>query len=271
MTARGTAREELEATTTPTTSSSTTTHDDNSNSSTTTGSDRSSPTIVSLVVHTPDTPAPQTLRFECNWDVGIGGSVWTSGQVLTGHLQQYADKYRPLFAGKCVLELGSGTGFVGLMAAVCFAPACVLLTDLATHVASLEHNVALNAALLPPRTRVRVAELSWGSTAQENALLASLGDNGEGTVDVIVGTDVAYLRELYEPLLHSLRRLAGKQTLVLLGLNRADTGMAFFTRLEQDGFEYYKIPDEQLHRDYHGKDFGLFEIRRGDSGRRSLR
>ncbi|TYZ67822.1 hypothetical protein PybrP1_011072 [[Pythium] brassicae (nom. inval.)] len=229
----------------------------------------STPTIISLVVHAPDAPAPQTLRFACDWDVGIGGSVWTSGQVLAGHLQQHADKYRPLFAGKCVLELGSGTGFVGLMTAVCFAPARVLLTDLATHVASLERNVALNAALLPPSTRVRVAELSWGSAEQEDALLASLGDGADtvDTVDVIIGTDVAYLHELYEPLLHSLRRLAGEQTLVLLGLNRADTDTAFFTRLEQDGFEYYKVPDEQLHRDYHGKDFGLFEIRRGGDGR----
>lgn len=223
--------------------------------------DDDAPSVISLLVQAADSPAvTRELRFLCDWDVGIGGSVWTSGEVLTGHLQQQMARYRELFDGKCVVELGSGTGFVGLMTAACFAPACVVLTDLATHVASLERNVALNASVLRPGVDVRVAELSWGSADHERALLKSLDEPMQ--VDVILGTDVAYLRELYEPLLHTLHHLANEKTLVLLGLNRADTDMSFFRRLEHNGFEYYKVPDEQLHSDYHGKDFGLFEIRR---------
>lgn len=226
-------------------------------------------TLIPLHVRVEDKPdAVQTLRFQCDWDVGIGGSIWTSGQILAEHLELQQKRYRPLFKGKRVVELGSGTGYVGLMTAVCFEPAHVYLTDLATHVACLERNVALNAEVVRAGVNVHVAELSWGSSSQESAFLQTMKDGGAeadaeaATVDIILGTDVAYLRELYEPLLHTLRHIATDKTLILLGLNRADTDIAFFQRLEQDGFEYYKIPDEQLHGDYHGKDFGLFEIRR---------
>lgn len=213
--------------------------------------------LVSLPVHIETDAQPRVLQFACDWDVGIGGSIWTSGEILATHLQTHQSKYRPLFDGKCVLELGSGTGYVGLLTAACFAPSHVVLSDLGTHVACMQQNVARNASVLRPSVQVHVTELSWGCAAHEAALLAS-----HPQVDVILGTDVAYLPELYDPLLHTLRTIANDTTLVLLGLNRADTGMAFFQRLEVQGFEYYKLADETLPSAYRGKDFGLFEIRR---------
>lgn len=208
----------------------------------------------------------RVLQFECDWDVGIGGSVWTSGEILADHLQLQRRRYRALFDGKRVVELGSGTGFVGLAIAASFRPAHVFLTDLSTHLACLERNVSRNQSVLQPGVQVHVAELSWGSSEHEAALqdvLAAASADGARTPDVIIGTDVAYMRELYAPLQHSLRALAvNRSTLVLLGLNRADTDMAFFQQLERDGFEYYKIRDEELPAAYWGKDFGLFEIRR---------
>ncbi|TMW55556.1 hypothetical protein Poli38472_010438 [Pythium oligandrum] len=199
------------------------------------------------------------LQFQCDWDIGIGGSVWTSGEILTAHLASQQEHYRSIFQDKVVVELGSGTGFVGLMTAVCFQPSDVIVTDLQSHVECLQHNITRNAHHFRDRVRVDARELSWGSSEHEDALVGSFGA-GRG-VDIILGTDVAYLRELYEPLLHTLRRLAHSKTLILLGLNRADTGMTFFRRLEEEGFEYYKIADRLLPSEYRGKDFGLFEIR----------
>lgn len=222
-------------------------------------------TVVPLRVQVDDQQDAQVLHFQCDWDVGIGGSIWTSGQILAEHLQSQQKRYRALFQGKNVVELGSGTGYVGLMAAVCFEPANVFLTDLASHVACLERNVALNTSVLRPGVNVHVTELAWGSTVHEAALLEKLSRDDNTHVDIILGTDVAYLRELYDPLLHTLRHIASQPTLILLGLNRADTDISFFHRLEQDGFEYYKIAEDQLPADYHGKDFGLFEIRRRGS------
>ncbi|KAL4156311.1 hypothetical protein PRNP1_005342 [Phytophthora ramorum] len=81
------------------------------------------------------------------------------------------------------VELGSGTGFVGLMC-----------------------NVKRNAAALQRSTSSSSAELTWGSVEQETRLLESItatsdsNDELEATeVGVILGTDVAYLGELYDP------------------------------------------------------------------------
>lgn len=223
--------------------------------------------IVPLRVQVDDAEQSETLlEFECDWAPGIGGSVWTSGELLAAHLQLQKEHYRPLFDGKRVVELGSGTGFVGLMTAACFRPAHVYLTDLKQHVRGLESNVQRNAAALRAGVQVHVSELTWGSSEQETGLLDSIAATSDeleaAQVDVILGTDVAYLRELYDPLLHTMNRLATSRTLILLGLNRADTRLTFFRQLERDGFEYYKIPDLQLPSEYWGRDFGLFEIRR---------
>ena len=53
------------------------------------------------------------LHFECDWGVGIGGGLWSTGILLTQHLCQHAALYDGVFRGKRVLELGSGTGLVG--------------------------------------------------------------------------------------------------------------------------------------------------------------
>jgi predicted nicotinamide N-methyase len=224
--------------------------------------------IVPLRVRVDDGSQRETLlEFECDWAPGIGGSVWTSGELLAAHLELQRDYYRSIFDGARVVELGSGTGFVGIMVAACFKPAHVYLTDLRTHLHGLERNVQRNVAALRSGVQVHVSELSWGSSEQETGLLESIAattsDGVEAApVDVILGTDVAYLRELYDPLLHTMNRLSSKRTLVLLGLNRADTSLTFFQQLERDGFEYYKIPDLKLPSEYWGRDFGLFEIRR---------
>ncbi|POM75781.1 Hypothetical protein PHPALM_7067 [Phytophthora palmivora] len=224
-------------------------------------------TIVPLRVQVDDDEKSDTLlEFECDWAPGIGGSVWTSGELLAAHLELQRDFYRSIFDGARVVELGSGTGYVGLMIAACFKPAHVYLTDLQTHVHCLQRNVERNAGAIRAGVKVHVAELSWGSSEQETGLLKTIATNDENLeaakVDVILGTDVAYLRELYDPLLHTMNRLATSRTLILLGLNRADTQLTFFQQLERDGFEYYKIPDFKLPQEYWGRDFGLFEIRR---------
>ena len=53
------------------------------------------------------------LKFECDWGVGIGGGLWSTGILLTQHLCKHAALYDSVFRGKRVLELGSGTGLVG--------------------------------------------------------------------------------------------------------------------------------------------------------------
>ncbi|DAZ99115.1 TPA: hypothetical protein N0F65_008420 [Lagenidium giganteum] len=220
--------------------------------------------LIELPVRVSGQTNERVLKFECDWDVGIGGSVWTSGELLTSHLGLQHDKYAGAFNGKTIVELGSGTGFVGMMTAVAFEPARVFLTDLASHLHSMKRNVDINREIFVDGTQVHVRELAWGVQDHTAAFLRELrhSNDSTGSVDVILGTDVAYLEELYEPLLATLNELATPETLILLGLNRNDTSIAFFRRLEQEGYEFYKISDREIDPNFRGKDFGLFEIHR---------
>lgn len=53
------------------------------------------------------------LRLACDWSVGIGGGLWTTGVLLAKHLCEHAAVYDGVFRDKRVLELGSGTGLAG--------------------------------------------------------------------------------------------------------------------------------------------------------------
>ncbi|KAF0696007.1 Aste57867_13220 [Aphanomyces stellatus] len=206
------------------------------------------------VVQTPN-EEPRCIELECNWNVGIGGSLWTSGRLLVDYMSRNAPEQHAL-AGRTVLELGSGTGLVGLAMSL-LGPTRVILTDLHSHVESMERNLARNKSRIPSTTSVDVLALDWHTFSAADAARLK-------PVNWIVGTDIAYLSEFYAPLLRTLTLLADADTRILVGLGRHDTDMRFFRMLVDAGFEYYKIPDEEVGPDYRGKDFGLFDIRKRD-------
>ena len=125
-----------------------------------------------------------TLDFD---DAGVGGRVWSSAPVLCEWLR---DNLRP---GDACLELGSGTGAVGLFAAGCGAsrvvvsdggpPALLVL---------LADNVRANNIRV-----VDVAELRWDA----DAVLP------DGPFDWIFASDVTYDDDAHAPLADTLRAL----------------------------------------------------------------
>ena len=76
------------------------------------------------------------LRLRCDWGVGIGGGLWAAGLLLSEKLAAWGFSMR----GKRVLELGSGTGLIGLACAACCNPKEVVITDLQSHCPLLEFN-----------------------------------------------------------------------------------------------------------------------------------
>ncbi|KAL1842545.1 hypothetical protein VTJ49DRAFT_5021 [Mycothermus thermophilus] len=76
-------------------------------------------------------------------------------------------RYPALGEKREILELGSGTGLLGL-AAACLWSANVALTDLPDILPNLRHNAELNADILASRGgSARVVPLTWGGTAEE--------------------------------------------------------------------------------------------------------
>ncbi|KAJ8604537.1 hypothetical protein CTAYLR_000971 [Chrysophaeum taylorii] len=132
------------------------------------------------------------LVAEAPGTLGIGGKLWDAAVALLAALET-TDSVRD----KTVLELGAGTGAVGL-ACVRLGAARVLLTDHRDVVPLLALNARLNN-LGPPT--VEAIELDW---TREN--LPSTTTFPEA-IDVILLSDVVYDPTLHEPLLKTLERL----------------------------------------------------------------
>ena len=131
-----------------------------------------------------------TRSFE---DVGVGGRVWASAPVLCEWLSEHVEP------GDAVLELGSGTGAVGLYAAALGASR-VVLTDGGPPalLELLAANVVANQPLLPDAVQLEVAQLSWGADA---ACLPA------GPFTWVCGSDTTYDEEAHGPLCETLRAL----------------------------------------------------------------
>ena len=125
-------------------------------------------------------------------DAGTGGKLWLSAAVLCSWLSSHPDVVR----GAAVLELGCGTGAVGLYAAALGASRVALTDGGPPALLQLARaNADANAQLYDGEVVVR--PLEWG---------APLGDLGD--CDVVLASDVTYAADALPALASTLRALA---------------------------------------------------------------
>ena len=169
-------------------------------------------------------------------DATTAGSIWPAGRMLAEHLAEFVD-----VQDKLVLELGSGTGVLGLAAAASGARR-VLLTDI--HMATAQRNAV--AASGVPAGVVMTHLLRWGEPTDAARALQVLG----GTPDIVLGGDIVYRGFDLSALLATLRLLAsgtpatsGKRPLIVLSFkNRtggnAETAAEFELGMTRRGFHW---------------------------------
>lgn len=152
---------------------------------------------------------------------GLSFQLWPAAPALCSYLETlHAQGELP--RGGAALELGAGTGLVG-MAAAALLGARVLLTDLPHVLPNLAHNAALNRRQVERAGgALAVRPLRWGERKDVQALLLeedkpaenaaqspAAGGGFGGGFDLILASDVVYYDTLYQPLLATLRWLAG--------------------------------------------------------------
>ena len=177
-------------------------------------------------------------------DGWTGGRVWEAGKVLARVLTipSWAERVR----GARVLELGTGTGLVGLTCATLGAKS-VCMTDRVLFVA--EHNLRLNFAE-PERRSISVRRVEWGDSHQLAELLAEQHGSSSGgkPFDLIVTADTLYSRGddrsgtgvgppgggAVEKLAQTIAACSGPQTLVIVAA--PEEGTRFFAAMARHGF-----------------------------------
>lgn len=145
---------------------------------------------------------------------GIHSTVWEAGFVLQEYLQQLALRTAPrsLLQGKRVLEIGAGTGLVGLVCSILGAH--VTMTDLPVALPLLHKNVesvsAQLASLGREMTGPTIRPLDWTVPISEQGIHV-------GDFDLVIGADVIYNPELFPHLARTIRGILAspRQTLWL--------------------------------------------------------
>ncbi|XP_069773338.1 EEF1A lysine methyltransferase 3-like isoform X2 [Narcine bancroftii] len=134
--------------------------------------------------------------------LGVSAYVWEPGVELC----QYFHNEKVNFAGKKILELGSGTGIVGILAVLLGGD--VTLTDRPRVLKQIEYNVAAN---IPShsRHRAKVGTLVWGDDQF----------NYSTDFEVILGSDIVYSPIHFPALVKTLLHFCSVNTVIYLSSN----------------------------------------------------
>ncbi|KAK2857028.1 hypothetical protein Q5P01_005763 [Channa striata] len=163
--------------------------------------------------------ADHDVRLSQDWKkLGVAAVVWDAAVVMCMYLEMGQVELR----GKVAIELGAGTGLVGIVAAL--LGATVTITDRQPALDFLSANVKAN---LPPDSQgsAVVSELTWGE---------SLDRYPAGGFDLVLGADIVYLEDTFVPLLQTLEHLCSDTSVVLLACKiRYERDTNFLNMLKQ--------------------------------------
>ena len=171
-------------------------------------------------------------------------TVWDAGIVLAAlvHASATTDSRS---CSRRLLDLGAGTGIVGISAAASGKFAEVVLSDLPTVVPLLQRNVASNTGACSG-CRIEVLPLAWDDTAALQRVAHS------GPFDLIVGGDLLYRLPVVPPLLHALSHLVSESTTVLLAASlqhSPETIRHFAVEARRAGFEVQRLQGSEAMTD----------------------
>lgn len=166
---------------------------------------------------------------------GLSFQLWPAASALVSLLDRCPSSLLlpPPPININILELGSGTGLVGIAAAAILG-ARATLTDLPHVLPNLRSNADANAALIAARGgSVDVRRLTWGDEEDHSSLSSST------TFDVVMASDVVYYAHLIDPLLQTLSCFVkGEVVFVMAHLRRWKKRDAVFFRKAKKLFDF---------------------------------
>ncbi|XP_031669170.1 protein N-lysine methyltransferase METTL21A-like isoform X2 [Oncorhynchus kisutch] len=180
--------------------------------------------------------ADHNVRLTQDWNkLGVAAVVWDAAVVMC----MYLELGQVELTGKVAIELGAGTGLVGIVAALLGAKK-VTITDREPALGFLAANVKEN---IPPDQlgAVEVSELTWGQGLERYP---------KGGFDIVLGADIVYLEDTFPSLLQTMEHLSSEISVVLLACKiRYERDTNFLSMLKQR-FTVHKVHYDK-ERDIH--------------------
>ncbi|XP_017269081.1 protein-lysine methyltransferase METTL21D [Kryptolebias marmoratus] len=199
-----------------------------------------------------------TLKLKQCYMGDVGCVVWDAAIVLAKYLEtkQFHEPSSgvSVWSGRTVVELGAGTGVVGLMAATLGAQ--VTVTDLEDLQTLLRVNIQENQALIKSGS-ITAKVLKWGDDVAEFL----------PPPDYILMADCIYYEQSIVPLVESLKLLSGPETCIICCYEQRTEGInpevekQFFELLQQN-FIFERIPPDKQDPEFSSPDIHILHIRR---------
>ncbi|WVQ70537.1 hypothetical protein IAR50_000056 [Cryptococcus sp. DSM 104548] len=157
---------------------------------------------------------------------GCGGVTWPAGEVMSRYLVYRHVSEPEKLKGKKILELGSGTGLVGLVTAMIEPSSEIWITDQAPLLDLMETNTRSN--LGEENSTVHVAEFNWGEPVSSSIPIED--------IEVVLAADCVYSEPAFPLLVQTLCDVAplGKNIEILFSYNkRRKADKKFFAMLKK--------------------------------------
>nr|XP_022904217.1 protein-lysine methyltransferase METTL21D-like isoform X1 [Onthophagus taurus] len=183
-----------------------------------------------------------TLTFHQKLEGEVSCVVWDAAIVLAKYLEVMYQRNKEFLKEKFVLELGSGLGCAGLVAACLGAE--VVLSDLPEAIPLLQYNVDENQTLLTTKTSVCVRALSWGDKIDFKKV-----------PDKIILADCIYYKESIDPLIKTLLDYSNSFTEIILAQELRDSekqknNWEYFLNEMNKNFVQVSVPKIDQHQDF---------------------
>ncbi|XP_078676462.1 protein N-lysine methyltransferase METTL21A-like [Branchiostoma floridae x Branchiostoma belcheri] len=166
-----------------------------------------------------------------NSEEAIGKRIWPGGEAFA----EYLESGEIFLEDKKVIELGAGTGLVGIVASLLGAD--VTITDLPDILPCTAENVTSNTMdgqRCICKYQPKVRPLTWGKN------LAAFPAHGVH-YDYVIGIEVVYIEEVFEDLIKTIKYLSDKDTRILIGYQiRVKERDSKFVRLFKEHFRVLK-------------------------------
>ncbi|XP_046330298.2 protein N-lysine methyltransferase METTL21A-like isoform X2 [Haliotis rufescens] len=179
------------------------------------------------------------IHIQQDWgSLGVAAVVWDAAIVLCEYLELHPE----VVGQKQVVELGAGTGLVGIVAS--YLGGHVTVTERREAMPNLRKTVNSNTVDSCPGS-ITAKELDWTTDLSPHP-----------QYDVILGADIVYIEDTFQALLRTLVHTAREDTVVLLSCRiRYDRDLHFLTLLES----HFVV--EQIHYDK-SRDIKIFSAKK---------
>eukprot|EP01121_Diplochlamys_sp_Union-15-3_P013583 TRINITY_DN4240_c0_g1_i1.p1 TRINITY_DN4240_c0_g1~~TRINITY_DN4240_c0_g1_i1.p1 ORF type:complete len:207 (-),score=30.59 TRINITY_DN4240_c0_g1_i1:4-624(-) len=188
------------------------------------------------------------INIHQSFDGELGSTVWDCALVLLKYLENKDDFPTDFFKGKRVIELGAGTGVIGI--ALAFMGAEVILTDRKPLLELMNKNIEENCVT----KSCKAIEYNWGDNC------SSLSP----PFDVLIASDIvasAYKAD-FSNLIKSLDQLTNQDTLILLAYEkRSPSDLDFFKMLETN-YQLTQVTKDKLDPIYSSLDIEIYRIKK---------